>query len=419
MGLQSVQMFMIYTLILGLICVDCLCWGSTKHQSYFRCSENSEIMASSMEYSVPIENGFGALGSSSDGSEVGYAGYESSDEGGFEVVKRKRKRRDTGGARSCGKHFDDASMEIKLTMIFEDLQVLKTGQKNINKGMSTIKSTVATTCKKVDEVINVTNNNVSLLKLLSYKSIDIEARSRRNNLIIRGVSEEHDENCFHTVRHFICDHINLDANGMFLVRVHRLRARRRGLRPFEPQKCPLIVAFRNYTDTVEILEHAKRLKGTSFSVDKDYPREIYEARKRLWPLLKEKRREHPKTDVFIRYPAKLMVDKVVIRDEFPDWFAVLNGKREVTVGNVEPLLKQPQSCSIFPNVPPRPINAVHVSENINERTFHSNNSESRGINIVRQPGQSITETWENVPLNVPQSKSTVGQRMSMSVTQSA
>ena len=122
--------------------------------------------------------------------------------------------------------------------------------------------------------------------------------------------------------------------------------------------------------------------------------------------------------MFIRYPAKLMVDKVVIRDEFPDRCAVLNGKREVTVGNVEPLLKQPQSCSIFPNVPPRPINAVHVSENINERTFHSNNSESRGINIVPQPGQSITETWENVPLNVPQSKSTVSQPMSMSVTQS-
>ena len=70
-----------------------------------------------MEYSVPIENGFGALGSSSDGSEVGYAGYESSNEGGFEVVKRKRKRRDNGGARYCGKHFDDASMDIKLTII--------------------------------------------------------------------------------------------------------------------------------------------------------------------------------------------------------------------------------------------------------------------------------------------------------------
>ena len=118
-------------------------------------------------------------------------------------------------------------------------------------------------------------------------------------------------------------------------------------------------------------------------------------------------------DAFIQYPVKLMVDKVVIRDEFPDWFAVLNGKREVTFGNIEHLLKQPQSCPFSQ----RPTNAVHVSENINERTFHSNNSESRGITIVPQPGQSITETWKNVPLNVSKSKSTVGQPTSLSVTQ--
>ena len=41
-------------------------------------------------------------------------------------------------------------------MIFEDLQVLKTGHKRINNGMSTIKSTVDTICKKVDEVIYIT-----------------------------------------------------------------------------------------------------------------------------------------------------------------------------------------------------------------------------------------------------------------------
>ena len=94
-------------------------------------------------------------------------------------MRRKRKRRDTNGAQSYVKAFDSASPDNKLTMIFEDLQILKTGQKNINSGMSTINTTIATTCKKVDDVINVTNANVDLLKLLSYKSIDIEARSRR------------------------------------------------------------------------------------------------------------------------------------------------------------------------------------------------------------------------------------------------
>ena len=33
--------------------------------------------------------------------------------------------------------------------------------------------------------------------------------------------------------------------------------------------------------------------------------------------------------------ARLMVDKAVIRDEFPDWFSVLNGAREVRVSSVK------------------------------------------------------------------------------------
>ena len=33
------------------------------------------------------------------------------------------------------------------------------------------------------------------LKLLEYKSIDIEARSRRNNLLFKGLAKERDDNC--------------------------------------------------------------------------------------------------------------------------------------------------------------------------------------------------------------------------------
>ena len=65
--------------------------------------------------------------------------------------------------------------------------------------MLTFWKSVDATREKVDEVISVANSKVSLLKLLSYKSIDIEARSRRCNLIIRGIEEEPGENCFHIV----------------------------------------------------------------------------------------------------------------------------------------------------------------------------------------------------------------------------
>ena len=83
------------------------------------------------------------------------------------------------------------------------IEALKTGQRNINKGMSSINTTIATTCKKVEDVMNVTNSHVDLLKLLSYKSIDIEARSRRCSIIIRGIPEERNENYLQVTRKFI------------------------------------------------------------------------------------------------------------------------------------------------------------------------------------------------------------------------
>ena len=420
MVLQPMQIITFCAYLLGLFCVVYVSWDSQKCHSYSSCKNYIETMASLMDYAVQVENGFGVL--ESECSEVGYGGYETSDEGGFETVRRKRKRRNTSGAQTQAhvRSFDSASSDGKLAMMFEDLQILKNGQKAMQKGMSTITTSIATTCQKVDEVINATNTNVDLLKLLSYKSIDIEARSRRCNIIIRGLPEERDENCFQVARAFICDHLGLDANRMFLVRAHRLGARRRGLRQFEPQKRPLIVAFRDYTDTVMILDNTRRLKDSPYSVDRDQPREIYEARKRLWPILKEKRREHPRSDVYIQYPAKLMVDKTVIRDEFPDWFSVLRGKRDVTISHVEPFMKHPvqQASSVFPNIPQTTsdndnqttrYNTTHLSDSMNERTFHSNNFVSREINISPQTGQLIISTQENVPLTKQNSMSEIRQ----------
>lgn len=267
MNVQAVQFLTILCFVEVFVweCFDP--WTSVRCFKDFQCLRNFKIMASNMDFNVPVDNGFAALESCTEDSEVGYGGYDGSDEKDFELVTYKRKRRDTGGTQRYVRHFESASVENKLSIIFEDLQVLKTGQREINRGMSNLKNIMP----KIDQVINVTNNNVNLLKLLSYKSIDIEARSRRNNLIFRGIEEEYDENCFEVLRRFISDRLDLDANKMFLVRAHRLGVRRRGIRPFEKQKRPLIVAFRDYVDIVQILDNTRRLKDTPFSVDRDYP----------------------------------------------------------------------------------------------------------------------------------------------------
>ena len=164
------------------------------------------------------------------------------------------------------------------------------------------------------------------------------------------------------------------------------------------------MAFRAYTDTVEILENTKRLKGTPFSVDRGYPCEIYEVRKRLWPLLKENRTTHPRADVHIQYPARLMVDKTVIKDEFPDCFSVLKGKREVISHNVELLQTPLHVNSASPPAPSQQTNNIvcheeQKTESMNERTFHNNNAMPRDMNLSQPCQQNDSSALKEVELS--------------------
>lgn len=68
------------------------------------------------------------------------------------------------------------------------------------------------------------------------------------------------------------------------------------------------------------------LKGTHFSVSKDYPKEIVAARRRLMPRFKAER-QNRNNKVSIEYPAKLVVNGKVIADEFADWYPVLEHDR--------------------------------------------------------------------------------------------
>ena len=56
---------------------------------------------------------------------------------------------------------------------------------------------------KVSKIETVLKSQHDRLKLLEYRSLDIEARSMRRNLLIKGIPENGIENCFDLARHFI------------------------------------------------------------------------------------------------------------------------------------------------------------------------------------------------------------------------
>ena len=100
--------------------------------------------------------------------------------------------------------------------------------------------------------------------------------------------------------------MGLDLDDFYVDRIHRLgslhRAKQRNANQ-NPRR-PIIVAFNNYSSTEIIMETAYMLKGTHFSVTRDYPKEIVEARKGLMPLYREQRQIRG-NKVSLEFPAKL------------------------------------------------------------------------------------------------------------------
>ena len=156
--------------------------------------------------------------------------------------------------------YDSLSKDDKLSLILSKLSINEQRVKYIQTKVDS----VLPVKKRVAEIENVLRSHSERLKLLEYRSLDIEARSRRRNLLFKGVPENKYENCFVEARRFIREKLRIEQD-MYLQRAHRLGR-------YDPSKTrPIIVAFRDFCDIDYILQEASNLKGTELGVSRDYP----------------------------------------------------------------------------------------------------------------------------------------------------
>ena len=86
------------------------------------------------------------------------------------------------------------------------------------------------------------------------------------------------------------------------------------------------MAFNDKRSVDRVLDNAYVLRGSSYSVTRDFPLEIVKARRTLLPqYIKEK--QNRKNRVFIEYPARLVVNGKTVCDAFSDWYTVLQQDR--------------------------------------------------------------------------------------------
>ena len=160
------------------------------------------------------------------------------------------------------------------------------------------------------------------------KVVDLQCRSMRQNLIFTGISEPElpvgeYEDVNYTLRRFLREEMHFDRDrNIEIERVHRLG------RPRYNQRYPrpIIAKFLRYQDKEDIrLAAPKRLYRTHYGVREQFPPEIEEKRKELYPIAKEFRQNRNNVVRLVR--DKLYVNGKEVVAEHRDKSLGLNESR--------------------------------------------------------------------------------------------
>ncbi|XP_072144351.1 uncharacterized protein [Dermacentor andersoni] len=136
---------------------------------------------------------------------------------------------------------------------------------------------------------------------------DLDNRSRRNNLIIRGMQEGVQENEVALMKKVTEEVFRdiLKVQVSSIERIHRLGKKTPG------RNRPIIFRLADFREKVKILSNCTKLKDTEISISEDYSKRVVEIRKKLWDSCAEERKEGRR--------AKLVFDKLKINNILYGW----------------------------------------------------------------------------------------------------
>lgn len=122
----------------------------------------------------------------------------------------------------------------------------------------------------------------------------------RNNLLFYNIPEEEDETKnTKAFVHDVIEKIGIDPREVEIDRAHRMG---KNITPGKPR--PIVAKFLRYNDREDIRRNAYKLKGTKIGIAEQFPKEIAEKRKALYPVFRQVRAEGRK--------AKLVKDQLFI-----------------------------------------------------------------------------------------------------------
>lgn len=117
------------------------------------------------------------------------------------------------------------------------------------------------------------------LQSLKDAVLDLKCRSMKNNLIFTGLHRVRNEDTEQLLRCFLYNELGVDYKIEF-GNVHRIKSRG------DYRRAPIVARFLYHKDLDYVLSIANRLKGKPYGIREQFPAEIEEARKPLYPVMK-------------------------------------------------------------------------------------------------------------------------------------
>lgn len=143
---------------------------------------------------------------------------------------------------------------------------------------------------------------------LKENLIDLQCRSMRDNLIFTNIPYSDKENTEEVITEFL--DAKLKLNHIRIERAHRLKGRHERRQNGIVQPPPIVVKFSFFKDREAVRRSGRLLAGTRYGIHEQFPEEIEQRRKQLYPLLRQAKRDK-KRAVLVK--DKLFVEGAEVR----------------------------------------------------------------------------------------------------------
>ena len=183
--------------------------------------------------------------------------------------------------------------------VIQSLKETKDKVDLLEKNFKSFKSQVNCELQKSnEEVVKLERQNrrhLEEIDQLREQILHDQSRSMRSNLIFSGIYETgQNENTESLVRGFIQDEMGVNTRSMAIERAHRMGKWREG------KHRSIVVKFLNFKDK-ETVRHAapKKLKNSTFGVNEQFPKEITDRRRLLYPIMKQERQQNRRANLVV------------------------------------------------------------------------------------------------------------------------